>query len=157
MISSLIDRFTSKIQKTGTCWLWKGTRLKDGYGQFWASGKHVYAHRFSYEMHVGPILPGVCLDHICRVRNCVNPEHLEPVTIQENIRRGELWKVSGAKVHCPKGHPYNKANTYQWRNERQCRICICDRAREFRRAYPERVAKIKKAYRSRRRSEAMTQ
>jgi len=103
----------------GPCWLWTGPKLKDGYAMLSVNGTNVGVHKFSYEL-TARIPEGLCLDHLCRVRHCVNPAHLEPVTTEENIRRGELWKVSGAKTKCPAGHPYDAANTCgneKWRSE----------------------------------------
>lgn len=81
----------------------------------------VPAYRFAYEFLVGPIPDGLELDHLCRVRLCVNPAHLEPVTHAENNKRAGV-----AKTHCKWGHPYNEANTYRRRDRpgnRQCRVC----------------------------------
>lgn len=69
------------------CWLWTGTVLGSGYGQFRVGMGHVRAHRFAYELLVGPIPEALTLDHLCRVTSCVNPLHLEPVTASENIKR----------------------------------------------------------------------
>ncbi len=69
------------------CWHWTGSRVHNGYGLFWIGGSNVRAHRAMYELMVGPIPAGLDLDHLCRVRHCVNPEHLEPVTRAENLRR----------------------------------------------------------------------
>jgi len=88
------DRFWSKVNKTNTCWLWEGTVENTGYGSFAVSHtKGVLAHRLAYELSVGEIPSGLTLDHLCRVRNCVNPDHLEPVTCAENIRRGGQAKL----------------------------------------------------------------
>lgn len=109
----------------GPCWLWTACKIRNGYGQLWAEGGAVYAHRFSYELFVGSIPEGLTLDHLCRVRHCVNPDHLEPVTNQENIARGDTYSSgwNREKTHCPAGHPYDEANTYRWRHWRRCRIC----------------------------------
>lgn len=84
-------RWWSKVTKTGTCWLWTGHCNRDGYGEFKVGDKGWLAHRYGYEMLVGPIPEALHLDHVhargCRHRNCVNPDHLEPVTTQENTRR----------------------------------------------------------------------
>lgn len=73
----------------GPCWIWTGNTMKDGYTHFKVSGKTVKAHRFSYELLIGAIPDNLALDHLCRIRNCVNPSHLEPVTQQVNILRGD--------------------------------------------------------------------
>lgn len=85
-----IQRFTDKwmpVPESG-CWVWTDEDNHSGYGVFWDGKRSWMAHRFSYEHFVGPIPEGLTLDHLCRVRCCVNPKHLEPVTIQENVRRG---------------------------------------------------------------------
>jgi hypothetical protein len=93
------------------------------------------AHRWSYEYHVGPIPDGLQLDHLCRVRRCVNPWHLEPVTNRVNSQRGKAGAVNAArqeaKEFCPYGHPYSPENTYQRpdRNGRDCRRCMRARAK----------------------------
>lgn len=82
-------------------------------------GRFVYIHRLAYEELIGPIPDGLQIDHLCRNRACYNPAHLEPVTQQENIRRG-YWAM---KTHCPRGHAYDVVNT-QWRgNKRRCATC----------------------------------
>lgn len=85
-----LDRFWPKVDATSDCWLWTGHRDDDGYGKFTVvSGQSpMYAHRWSYEFLVGPIPAGLVLDHLCRNPPCTNPDHLEPVTNEENIRRG---------------------------------------------------------------------
>jgi hypothetical protein len=76
------------------CWVWQRSMMGHGYGRLKRAGKWVSAHRFYYEQHVGPIGPGLTIDHLCRNRACVNPEHLEPVTLAENQRRAGLRKLS---------------------------------------------------------------
>src|SRR5678809_309255 len=96
------QRFWRKVAQTGNvceCWIWQGS-TRDGYGRFWLDGKGVLAHRYSYESSVGPITPGLQADHLCAVRACVNPWHLEVVTGAENTRRAE--EHVGNKTHCPK-------------------------------------------------------
>ena len=97
----------SRIFKAPTgCWLWEGPLSHDGYAR--AHGK--YVHRTMYETHVGTIPKGITLDHTCRVRNCVNPIHLDPVTLAENISRGDYgWR--GKLTHCKHGHEFTPENT----------------------------------------------
>ena len=87
------ERFEGRylISDSG-CWEWRGARTTDGYGTFSIHSKTVYAHRYSYEIHMGDIPDGLVLDHLCRVRHCVNPGHLEAVTNAENVRRGDATK-----------------------------------------------------------------
>jgi hypothetical protein len=80
------QRFWAKVRKTDTCWLWTGTVGPGGYGRF-HSGKQVRVHRYAYRLLVGPIPRLRTLDHLCRVKLCVNPDHLEPVRRTENTRR----------------------------------------------------------------------
>lgn len=80
------------------CWIWGRFTLPNGYGQLTVKGKRTLAHRYMYEKHVGPIPDGLVIDHLCRVRNCVNPDHLEPVTHTENQRRGRGYKLDPDEV-----------------------------------------------------------
>ena len=106
------------------CWLWTAAANGRGYGTFWSEGKNVLSHRYAYERWVGPIPDGLQIDHLCRVRNCVNPGHLEPVTSRENTLRGEtVGAANASRTHCPQGHEYDEKNTYVWRSERYCRTC----------------------------------
>lgn len=107
------------------CWLWVGFTGRDGYGRHQAAGRHRLAHRTAYEAFVGPIPDGLQLDHLCRVRHCVNPEHLEAVTQQINVLRGVSPIAQHArKTHCINGHPFNAENTrFNHRGWRQCRAC----------------------------------
>lgn len=132
-----IDRFLTKIrlnEETG-CWEWTASRFSaTGYGQFYVGpglGSTV-AHKWGYEHFIGSVPAGLELDHLCRVRFCVNPEHLEPVTRQENLARSPLGHA--AKTHCPQGHPYDEANTGQKGGKwRRCRICHAAEERKAKR------------------------
>lgn len=91
------ERLWGRVVKTDTCWLWTGGATTKGYGTIVVEGRKHYVHRFVYELMVGPIPDGLHIDHLCRVRNCVNPSHLEPVTNFENHRRTR-------QVLCRRGH-----------------------------------------------------
>lgn len=124
------ERFWARVSKSGPmwngtpCWVWTGGKTH-GYGEFHIGGKNFHAHRLAYEMLVGPIPSGLDLDHLCRNRACVHPMHLEPVTRQVNLLRGEGLPAIRARVtHCPAGHPYDLINTYNRPNgTRGCRTC----------------------------------
>ncbi len=87
-------RFWMKVNFTDTCWLWNAHLDREGYGGFSVGGMSVPAHRWAYEFCVGPIPDGLTIDHLCRVHNCQNPDHLEPVTRRENVRRGARYSGS---------------------------------------------------------------
>lgn len=129
LVTSLPDRFWSKVNKTETCWLWTGALGRNGYGQFFWDGQARAAHRLAYEDLVGPIPKGLQLDHLCRVRHCVNPAHLEPVTARENMLRGESLQAHNAKKElCPKcGGPYSPEVST---GARRCTPCRNERRRE---------------------------
>jgi hypothetical protein len=127
-----IERFWDKtrISKSG-CWLWTAAAQK-GYGVFHPDPPYpnrVYAHRWAYEQFVGPIPEGLQLDHLCRVTNCVNPDHLDPCDGRTNRLRGETRRPNNGahnrvKTHCPQGHPYDEPNTgYDRDGSRYCRTC----------------------------------
>lgn len=124
MKGSIEQRFWGKVKKTNSCWNWIGNQSKDGYGQFGISDKiKKSAHRFSFELLKGKIPQDLTIDHLCRNRLCVNPDHMKPVTTQENTRRGETGIVNRSKTHCPKGHEFTPANTY-YRKDRLGRECL---------------------------------
>lgn len=131
-----LDRFMTWVEKTDSCWVWTGhLHSASGYGRFSygprGHQKKVYAHRFAYEEMRGPILDGLCLDHICRNTRCVNPDHLQPVTQRENIIRGIGTSATNQRKNaCKHGHPFDEANTY-WRptGGRTCKACARRRAK----------------------------
>lgn len=135
------ERFWPKVDKNGPppdydpslgpCWLW--TRgLKEGYGAFHLDGKLCGAHEVAYRWLVGEVPEGCELDHLCRVRRCCNPSHLEPVSHLINVHRGTSpWAINAAKTHCPSGHEYDEENTYLYEGERHCRKCALKRNHEW--------------------------
>lgn len=106
------------------CWEWTASQTPGGYASFPVPGLASTAHRAAYLLMAGPIPAGLHLDHICRNKLCVNPDHLEPVTQAENNRR-----AGAARTRCSQGHEYTPANTYRRSNgSRDCRACNRDRA-----------------------------
>lgn len=143
------ERFWSRVDKSGDCWIWTGCKDSNGYGKVKVPGGTDYAHRISYKLMRGGIPYGRELDHLCRLPWCVKPEHLEPVSHQENVQRGNAGKwfaeVQKSKTHCPKGHPYSETNTISKggsRTWRACRICnaiSCKKRRAAKRQAETRV------------------
>lgn len=117
-------RFVSKISNFGAknqCWPWNAP-LDNGYGRFWLNNKTDLAHRISYQLFVGSINNNLHIDHLCRNRSCVNPEHMEQVTIKTNVLRGVgLTAVNANKTHCKRGHLLNQDNLYF--SSRKARVC----------------------------------
>ncbi|WP_352237126.1 HNH endonuclease signature motif containing protein [Lentzea sp. NBRC 102530] len=142
----LPDRFWRKVSvnsETG-CWEWIAALRSNGYGAYFAGpdDRNALAHRVAYRTLVEAIPPGLDLDHLCRVRRCVNPAHLEPVTRRTNLLRGEtVVAARAAQTHCVNGHEFDAANTYiRSAGTRDCRAC--HRNRERRRAHVKRQAMV---------------
>lgn len=113
------------------CWVSNRATQPNGYTKIGYQNRTYLTHRVSYAAFVGPVPDGLVLDHLCRVRACVNPDHMEPVTTRENLVRGHTRTARQvAATHCPQGHAYDEANTY-WRRDRLGRMCrLCrDQAR----------------------------
>jgi len=107
------------------CWNW-GNSQANGYRAIEIKGKTIQAHVFSYEHFVGPVPEGLQLDHLCRNKRCVNPDHLEPVTASVNVRRGTSPAAANAiKTHCKRGHEFTPENTCHRKGKpgRTCRTC----------------------------------
>lgn len=126
----------SKVTRTSDegCWIYTGQHDRYGYGKHRApGGVWVAPHRVAYEALVGPIPEGLVIDHLCRVRDCVNPDHLEPVTSRVNTMRGETIAAHrAARTHCVSGHPFTDDNTHLRPNgTRQCIECRRLRSREY--------------------------
>lgn len=99
----------------------------NGYVRLRKNGKRYYAHRLIYEENFGPITNDYEIDHLCKNRGCINPEHLEMVTSKENKRRSNCPSgINHKKIKCIRGHEFTKLNTYVWKNERRCKKCRSD-------------------------------
>lgn len=139
-------RFWEKVDKNGPvpqtrpdlgqCWLWTSTATPQtqrtgGYGYIHKDGKMRSAHRCSYALAHGEIAEGKTIDHLCRNRICVNPDHLEVVTLRENLLRGEGAAAQGARAtHCKNGHPLVSVGSMKHgRHKRWCRICANENRR----------------------------
>jgi hypothetical protein len=128
------ERFWELVAKTDGCWIWRGA-TKNGYGVFYVGDGQVQAHRYAYELDRGSIPEGLTIDHLCHTeavvecrdgsscphRRCVRPDHLEPVPLGDNIRRGG----NATKTHCKRGHEFTPENTYVLkRGGRSCKTCL---------------------------------
>lgn len=131
-LKELADRFWPKVRITAKCWEWKGSLKPNGYGQVSFNGKPISTHIASLMLIGVEVAKEHCVDHICKNRKCVRVPHLRVVTRRENavFNSDSTAAKNALKTHCPKGHPYNKENTYvrvdrKWPH-RRCRACIAD-------------------------------
>lgn len=143
ILPDLVEQARSYIQcryriAENGCWEWTGALYSGGYGQATINRTGYTAHRVAYEVFKGSIPEGLVLDHLCRNRCCINPDHLDPVTNRENLMRGVGVTARAATVtRCPSGHEYTGDNTYYKRGWRYCRTC---RNKQFRDYYARRKA-----------------
>lgn len=174
VLRSKLDEWTDK---NGEHWLWTGGLATAGYGRIklpreavtatdgrraWIEAQQVLAHRAAYEVWVGPIPEGLTIDHLCRVRACVKPDHLEPVSMRTNVLRGRGPAAKhAAQTHCKRGHPFTPEHMDMTRfrktGHRICRTCVLQRHAKRYRTDPEYRAKkiaVSKAWREARRKSA---
>ncbi len=120
-----LDSIWENVIVTDGCWQWTGNVLANGYGLFSRQSHARSAHRWFYQLLVGPVPDGLVLDHLCRNRSCVNPAHLEPVTCKENVLRGIGPSArNAAKTRCSRGHEYTLATTrIKADGDRDCKVC----------------------------------
>lgn len=134
--SRTVRKFWARVRVAESgCWIWTGALTLGGYGHTWEGGRYAYAHRVAYRAVKGAIPPALTLDHLCRVRACVNPDHLEPVTHRENILRSPiaLAAINARKTHCKYGHELTGSNVVRYAShpsQRPCRACVNRRQRE---------------------------
>lgn len=137
-----VELFMAKVAigHGGGCWFWLGDKDERlGYGRCSRYGRKIMAHRESYSLFIGPVPPGLELDHLCKNRACVRPDHMEPVTHAENILRGDTFQArNAAKSACDNGHPFDSSNTAirvrrsrGGRTSRICRTCERQRGRKY--------------------------
>ena len=151
VLRSQNTRFWSKVKVANDCWLWQGT-TPAGYGQYalWSRGSGVNrqrgtipAHRYAYEQFIGEVPEGLELDHLCRVKNCVNPQHLEPVTHRENcLRAATVRQWPTMSTHCDKGHDRSLWIVYRKNGHRECRLCNRETLRRWRLSDKKSVVRI---------------
>lgn len=142
-----VDPLTRFIVAPSGCWEWQGWTSLDGYGELQINKKSLRAHRLFYETHKGKIPKGLVIDHLCRNRACVNPEHMEPVTIKENTLRGFGSPAQNKrKTHCKHGHAFTEENTYKIHGGRFCKTC---RARNRKETYARNGKETTRLYRER--------
>ena len=106
VFEDLPKTFWAKVTKTETCWLWT-SKIDDGYGRMYIRGKYYLVHRMVYVSLKNKLGENTQVDHLCKVRNCVNPDHLDEVSGKENTRRGLSQRFNTDPNKCPYGHDYD--------------------------------------------------
>lgn len=132
-VLSRIEAKVERIAETG-CWIWTGFLSPKGYALIRIRTRLFLAHRVTYTLHVKPIPETLDMDHLCRVRCCVNPHHVEPVTPSQNTRRSpiHLSAITKQFTHCPQGHEYSQENTFMSPSgTRRCRACCREYSRQY--------------------------
>lgn len=153
-------RFFNKIKKIrGGCWEWIGSLNLQGYGQFTYSGGN-RAHRYSYEYHKGKIPEGLTIDHLCSNRKCVNPDHLEAVTLKVNVLRSNgLTAQNARKTHCVSGHVLSGDNLLVVNTktgpQRRCKICKRQIAKNWRKANKLHIREYFRNYKANKKLESL--
>lgn len=136
-----VDGFWGRVNRDADCWEWKGSKTAAGYGNLrLPGGRNGYAHRVAYELTCGPIPEGKVLDHLCRNRGCVNPEHLEPVDQYENVMRGAT-PYGPHRPTCRAGHDITKPENVYTRPSGSSLCRVCARAQENKRREARRAKK----------------
>jgi len=137
-------RVSSKVDTD--CWIWNGTFTRKGYGRKGSGAKYKSMHQWQWEEKFGPVPDGLVLDHLCGVRICCNPDHLEAITNEENIRRGRAGRNNPYRERCKRGHLRSEGGSY-WikKNGKDYPICVpCQKERYQKlRSDPEFIAKLK--------------
>lgn len=135
------ERILSKVDYTPNCWVWSWSLDRHGYGQVRLNGTTRRSHRVIYELLVADVPKDLDIDHLCRNRACVNPNHLEPVTRSTNLLRGRLWQSK--KTSCPRGHDYDiETKDYRGRTVRRCSVCLKRFSRLRQKRYSERKKNV---------------
>lgn len=137
-------RFWTKVNIDGpqstfarrNCWVWTATKSRQGYGALGFRGGRIYAHVLSFILHKGPIPQGKEIDHKCRTRNCVRPEHLRTVTHRVNVLCGNTIVAElAARTHCLRGHPLSGDNLYVYEGKRGCFICRREQSNNYNKSH----------------------
>ena len=131
------ENFWAGAIKTATCWIWTRAKTNKGYGRLTWNYEHWLAHRLAYTLTKGPIPDGLHLDHLCRAPACINPNHLEAVTMRENTMRGNNFTaIHARKTHCPRGHSYDVLLENGWR---RCSSCYREQNNQATRKYKRKI------------------